>query len=206
MDTCRAALAVAVMTVLVARDGASQSAERAPRLRADIELGFLSLDDGPFGAPRADNLGVGLRGSLLPRVLAGRVAVEVQASYLVALRNWVPQVASIDAMLVAAVSPLGSNGRTPNPFVSVGFGGANFIGRATTLEAYCNADASQCVGRQRFAEGWREWVTVGAGLEVQIAGWLPRRVHGQLVIPARRFAEEGQPPYWRVGLSWRVSG
>ena len=203
---CRAALVVAVVLATMTKGAAGQEDGDNSRFRTAIELGFLRLDNGPFGAPPALTVGVGLRGSLKPHKFAGHAAIELQASYLLALGNWVPQVAAFDATLVAGIPTVPSDGSTPNPFVSVGIGGANFISGGTTWEAYCNVGATECVGRDRFRTGWRGWVTVGTGLEMDLGGWLPGRVHGQLVFPVPRFAEERERWYLRVGLAWWIGG
>lgn len=202
----RAVLVVAVAAATTTKDAAGQDDGDHPRFRTAIELGFLRLDNGPFGAPPALNLGVGLRGSLKPDKFDGHAAIELQASYLLALGNWVPHVAALEAMLVAEIPPFPPKGSTPNPFVSVGIGGANFMSGGTTLEAYCNVGLTECVGRNRFRTGWRGWVTAGTGLEMELGSWLPERVHVQLVLPVPSFAEERQRWYLRVGLAWRIGG
>ena len=197
---------VAGAMVAMTQGTVGQEHEADSRFRTAFELGFLRLDDGPFGAPPALNMGVGLRGSLQPSRFHGRAAIELQASYLLALGNWIPQVASLDARLVAEIPPFPADAGAPTFFVSAGVGGAHFFSGGATLEAYCNADITECVGRSRFRTGWRGWVTVGTGLEMGFGGWLPERVHGELVVPVPRFSEERSRWYVRLGLGWWIGG
>lgn len=190
----------------IAPEAWGQADPRASRSQIGIEPLFLRLDNGPLGAPPADNFGLGVRATLVPGSWPRNLGIDLHASYLLAGPNSTPNILHLGTDLVAALFPIRGARRLINPVATVGLGVATLLpGGLVTLEAYCSYDG-ECTGRDRFRSGPRPWVALGFGVEAQLAGWLPHRIYVQLLMPTQGVhADNGDPPYVRVGLLWGLT-